>query len=292
MKVSVCMITYGHEKYIEQAIEGVLMQECNFDLELIIADDCSPDGTDKIIDDIKKNHTNGFWIEYTKHSTNKGMMPNFIWALEQCQSKYIALCEGDDYWTDPLKLQKQVDFLEANTDYSICFHRVKILRGTELFNDVSIEARYNRIKEERATLNDLLEFGNFMHTPSVMFRNRKSEFPMEFKYSSVGDYFLHILNAQKGYIKRLEEVMAVYRDGVGVFSTLNQLEQLKKIIHYQICLISYLEEDEQKKIILNKLFSNMEKLEKQLLKPDSLAKQLSFKKIIKLLLIKLKKHRP
>ncbi|MBU2919813.1 glycosyltransferase [Winogradskyella psychrotolerans] len=291
MMVSVCMITYGHEKYIKEAIEGVLMQECNFDVELIIADDCSPDSTHKIIADIQQKHINGSWIKYTKHTANKGMMPNFIWALDQCQSKYIALCEGDDYWTDSSKLQKQVDFLEANLDYSICFHRVKILRGTELFDDTSIEFRYNKIQEMPATINNLLEFGNFIHTTSVVFRNRKFEFPMEFKYSSVGDYFLHLINAKYGFIKRLDIVMAVYREGVGVFSTLNDIEQLKQIIKYQICLVSYFKENEQKRIILEKLFFNIERLNNSHLNHHSLAKRLSFKKIIKIFITKLFKYR-
>ncbi|MDO9260985.1 MAG: glycosyltransferase, partial [Flavobacteriaceae bacterium] len=108
--VSVCMITYNHENYIQQAIEGVLMQTCNFEVELIIANDCATDKTDEVIQEIIKNHPNSSWIKYTNHSQNKGMMPNFIWAMQQCKGKYIALCEGDDYWTDPLKLQKQVEF--------------------------------------------------------------------------------------------------------------------------------------------------------------------------------------
>ena len=106
-KVSVVMITYGHEKFIREAIEGVLMQECDFEVELILANDCSPDQTDSVIQDIIKNHPKGCWIKYIRQENNIGMMPNFIFALKQCKGKYIALCEGDDYWTDPLKLQKQ-----------------------------------------------------------------------------------------------------------------------------------------------------------------------------------------
>ena len=105
--VSVIMITYKHESYIAEAIEGVLKQECDFELELIIADDCSPDSTEQIVKEIINNHPNGHWIRYTKHQTNLGMINNFIWSVKQSNGKYLALCEGDDYWTDPLKLQKQ-----------------------------------------------------------------------------------------------------------------------------------------------------------------------------------------
>ncbi len=117
------MITYSHEKFIEQAINGVLMQECNFEVELIIANDCSPDKTDEVIQKVIDNHHKPSWIRYIKHDKNLGMMSNFIFAMQQCKGKYIALCEGDDYWTDPLKLQKQVDFLEGNKEYDIVWSK-------------------------------------------------------------------------------------------------------------------------------------------------------------------------
>lgn len=114
--VSVIMVTYGHENYIKYAIEGVLMQQCDFEIELIIANDCSPDETEKVIKSIIENHPKGHWIKYTKHEINKGAEENFVWATKQCTGKNIALCEGDDYWIDPYKLQKQLDFLESNED--------------------------------------------------------------------------------------------------------------------------------------------------------------------------------
>ncbi len=124
VRVSVVMITYGHERFIAQAIEGVLMQVCNFSVELIIANDNSPDKTDDIIQSFLANRTipPHITIHYTKHSTNLGMMPNFIWALKRAKGQYIALCEGDDYWTKANKLQIQVDFMESHPDYIMCCH--------------------------------------------------------------------------------------------------------------------------------------------------------------------------
>lgn len=119
--VSVEMITYGHENYIRQAIESILMQETNFDYDLVIADDCSPDNTQEIVNDIIKNHPKGQIIKYFRHKKNIGMNANGLFALKQCKAKYIALCEGDDYWTDPYKLQKQIDFLEKNPKYVVSF---------------------------------------------------------------------------------------------------------------------------------------------------------------------------
>ena len=122
LMVSVDMITYKHEAYIAQAIEGVLMQETNFEYDLIIADDCSPDKTEEIVKNIIATHPKGHIIKYFRHEKNIGMQANGLFAVQECKGKYIALCEGDDYWTDPLKLQKQVDFLEENPSYVMSFH--------------------------------------------------------------------------------------------------------------------------------------------------------------------------
>jgi glycosyltransferase involved in cell wall biosynthesis len=123
--ISVVMIAYNQEKYIAQAIEGVLNQEYGGEIELILANDHSTDTTDHIVQNIIKNHINGDWIKYTNHSINKGMFKNIIWALKEVKGKYVALCEGDDYWTDPLKLQKQSNFLLNHEEYSMCFHSAK-----------------------------------------------------------------------------------------------------------------------------------------------------------------------
>lgn len=128
LMVSVDMITYKHEAYIAQAIEGVLMQETNFEYDLIIADDCSPDKTEEIVKNIIATHLKGHIIKYFRHEKNIGMQANGVFAVQQCKGKYIALCEGDDYWIDPLKLQKQVDFLEENEDYSVCGTYCDVLR--------------------------------------------------------------------------------------------------------------------------------------------------------------------
>ena len=115
--VSVCMITYNHEKYIAQAIDSILMQKINFELEIIIGEDFSKDRTREIVLDYKARYPNR--IKLLLQEKNAGMMQNFIDTIKVCTGKYIALLEGDDYWTDPYKLQKQVDLLENNPDYSL-----------------------------------------------------------------------------------------------------------------------------------------------------------------------------
>lgn len=115
--LSVCLITYNHANYIRDAIEGVLMQKVKFPWELIIADDYSTDGTREIVQEYKKSHND--FIKIILQEKNVGGAQNWIDLITTPKSKYIAYFEGDDYWTDPYKLQKQVDYLENNPDYGL-----------------------------------------------------------------------------------------------------------------------------------------------------------------------------
>ena len=255
--VSVVMITYGHEKYIRQAIEGVLMQQGDFDLELVIANDCSPDNTDAVVQDVLSHHSNAHWIRYVRHEKNIGMMPNFIFALQQAKGKYTALCEGDDYWTDPFKLQKQVDFLEANLEYVLSFHKIKILNPNgELVDDF-----ITKVPENYETQESLARLGNYIHTPSVVFRNVIKEYPFEFFLSPVGDYFLYILLSEHGKLKYLEEEMAVYRYGVGVHSSKSRLDMTKTVFNFYSLLLSYSNNSKINEIILERHANNFKSLE-------------------------------
>ncbi len=256
-RVSVVMITYGHENFIRQAIEGVLMQNCDFEVELIVANDCSPDNTDYIINDIIQNHPQGKWITYHKHPKNLGMMPNFIFALQQAQGEYIALCEGDDYWTDPFKLQKQVDFLEANPDYVLCFHKVKILKTNgELVDDF-----ITKVPENYETQETLARLGNYIHTPSVVFKNVIKEFPAELSLSPIGDYFLYMLLSEHGKLKYFDEEMAVYRFGVGIHSTQGQIKMAKSNFKLFTLLLSYFNDPKINKILLDRQLNALDSFE-------------------------------
>jgi len=256
-KISICIITYGHENYILQAIEGVLMQKCDFEIELVIANDCSPDSTHTIIQNIISNHPKKSSIKYFNHEVNLGMMPNFIFAIQQCSGKYIALCEGDDYWTDPLKLQKQVDFLEANPGYVLCFHEVNILKPDGEITEDFI----TKVPEDYESLETLAKLGNYIHTPSVVFRNIIHDFPFEFKYTPIGDYFLYLMLAENGKLKFLEEKMAVYRYGVGIFSGTSKFQNAKSNHMLFVCLLSYLKDEHIKKIIFDRQKNDLNLME-------------------------------
>lgn len=247
------MITYKHEAYIAQAIEGVLMQKTDFDFDLVICDDFSPDSTEQIIRDIISTHPKGHLIKYFRHPKNIGMQANGLFAVQQCHGKYIALCEGDDYWTDPQKLQKQVDFLEANEDYVLTFHPVKILKPDGSFAEDFITT----VPENYETQETLARSGNYIHTPSVVFRNIIKTFPPEFSLSPIGDYFLYMMLTNHGKMKMLKGEMAVYRYGVGVFSLQSKIEKAKASFKLYSLLISYSDNTYINQILVEKLLSGI-----------------------------------
>ena len=225
--VSVVMITYGHEKFIEEAINGVLMQECNFYFELIIANDCSPDNTDELINNIIKSHPKAHKIRYLKQNVNVGMMPNFIDAINYGMGKYIALCEGDDYWVDPLKLQKQIDFLEANPEFNFSMGRVDVLMQKSGEIKKMIEHVNPNIKEIY-TLKDYIK-NPFSQTSSFVFRNSKEPFPDWFYNVHAGDQSLVILKTGiTAKIKYHKDLFSIYRVNESSVSFDLDLKKLKK----------------------------------------------------------------
>lgn len=245
--VSICMITYGHEKFIEEAINGVLMQECDFEYELIIANDSSPDNSDDVINTIIKNHQKGKLITYFKQEKNIGMMPNFISALEQCKGNYIAVCEGDDYWTDPLKLQKQVDFLNVNTNYSACFTNINMLNNGILSKEV-LKKKHKKDFDSISVFYDL-----WVPTLTILYRKNSLKLPLPDQFSKVnnGDLFLFYLLAQEGMLGYLDFVSGVYRQHEnGVWSGEDTITQIEKRITTFVLIKDYFNENLKIKQIL------------------------------------------
>jgi glycosyltransferase involved in cell wall biosynthesis len=217
MKLSVSLITYNHEKYISKAIESILMQKTDFDFEIVIGEDDSTDGTREIVKEYKRRYPDKIrlYLNERKNVIYIDGKPtgrwNFINNLNNCTGEYVALLEGDDYWTDPYKLQRQVNYLDDHPDCTLCFHDVKCIN--EETNQTWIF--YPRKQKEVYKLIDILK-GNFMHTCSVVFRRGLfGDFPDWFYRVPVGDWPLHILNAQYGDIGYIKEVMGVYRMHVG-----------------------------------------------------------------------------
>lgn len=226
--LSIVMLTYGHEKFIQQSIEGVFQQKTNFIVELIIANDNSPDETDDIVKSVISNAPSNIQINYKRHSTNLGMMRNFIWALKEAKGKYVAICEGDDYWIDSLKLQKQVDFLEANADFAVHCHNFKTQNGSI----VRAESHFDTLNPAtEMTISDLSK-NNIIPTLTAVFRNQELLFPDWTLQSPLGDIILFLQVVKNGKIKYLNEKMAVYRQNVGVWSG-KKMDQQKMIYLFE-----------------------------------------------------------
>lgn len=227
MKLSVLLITYNHEKYLGQALDGILMQKVDFDYEIVVGEDCSTDSTLQVIKDYMDRYPNK--IRLISSESNVGPIKNFIRTYKSCNGKYIAMIDGDDYWTSPDKLQKQADFLDRNSDFSIVFH--PIINRDEMDGKIGGFTWPKNPKEEY-TIEELLK-ECFIHTASVMCRNGLfGDFPDWFHSTIMYDWPLHVLNAQYGRIGCLPDVMAVYRiHGGGLWSSLEkpstQLEYIK-----------------------------------------------------------------
>lgn len=167
--VSVHMITYNHERYISRAIEGVLMQKTNFIIELIIGEDFSKDSTRSICEKFAKQFPE--IIQLLPSIQNLGMEANSIRTLKACKSKYVATCEGDDFWTDPYKLQKQVDFLETNSEYAMVSTDIYLVdKEDNYLPDNSMVLRQKVQHKSEITFFDLLEI-NLINTLTVCIRN-------------------------------------------------------------------------------------------------------------------------
>jgi len=232
MKVSVLIITFNHVKYIAQAIESALMQNTDFEYEIVIGDDCSTDGTWEIVDSFRARYPEK--IVCLQRTNRLGAAPNFIRTLEACRGDYIAIVEGDDFWTCPQKLAKQVQFLDTYRDYAFVFHNMLVM------SEVGSQKPYLLCpfdQNERTTISDLIR-SNYIGTASVMFRrNLFGICPNWMRELAFADWPLHILNAQYGKIGYLSEPMAVYRiHSSGLWSQSNRVWQLEQFVKLYDCL--------------------------------------------------------
>ncbi len=210
--VSVCVQTYQHVNYIKQCLDGILMQETDFDFEILLGEDESTDGTREICIDYAKKYPDKIRLflhnrENVIHiDGNPTGRFNMLYNLDKANGKYIAFCEGDDYWINKEKLQIQVDFLEANSEFAICFHKAKIIYENNLE-----EEKYTNINQEEVTTIKGLAYGNFIDTASVVFKNINKEIPDWILNIEVADYPVLLLAAKKGLIKYIDKCMSIYR---------------------------------------------------------------------------------
>jgi glycosyltransferase involved in cell wall biosynthesis len=216
--VSIAMITYNHVHHITQAIEGVLSQKTSFPFELIIGEDCSIDGTGDLVFSYQNKYPN--IIRVITSDRNVGMMRNFCRVTEACKGKYIAFCEGDDYWTDPCKLRKQVDFLEQNPDYAMVHTDSAVLmQGSGKFYKSSNKRLKGLPKEiPSGFIYDFLLMADVVGIGTLTVLARRSvvmdaqrEIGLAEASWKMGDYPLWLEIAKHHKIKYIDETTAVYR---------------------------------------------------------------------------------
>lgn len=242
--LSVSVTTYNQAHFIQECLDGILMQDTDFPFEIIIGEDESTDGTREICKRFAEKHPDKIRLFLRSRKDviyvngNATGRFNFIQNLKACRGKYIALCEGDDYWTDSLKLQKQIEFLQSNPDYSICFHNAKVIgdrkpEGIALYSDFP----WSNIEIARAeySMADVLT-GPLMPTASVVMKNDFSkEFPDWFKRVMSADMALFILSVGNRKVRLLDGVMSAYRKhsgGITMYHKNNEIH-LNRIYMYK-----------------------------------------------------------
>lgn len=223
--VSICMITYGHAKFIRKAVNSILTQKCGFNIELVISNDNSPDNTNEIIRGLIQNHEYGKNIKYFNQDNNLGVAKNLIFALNQCSGKYIAICEGDDFWNDPLKLQKQINFLERYDKYVVTYHDAQIVDE----NDKLIKENKLPPSCRKDFTRDELKKGAYLLFLTLCFKNVIKNYPPQMYSISTPDTFLTSILGNFGEGKFMNDIIpSCYRlHSGGVWGKQNKIRKLK-----------------------------------------------------------------
>jgi glycosyltransferase involved in cell wall biosynthesis len=235
---AVFMITYNQEAFVAQAIESVMAQQTTFPYLLVIGEDASTDSTPEICKSLSQKYPGKILLQANKE--NKGMLNNAMQVYKACYAsgaKYVAMIEGDDYWTDENKIQKQVNFLEANPGYTICFHETMLLKDGIEHPMLGLE--HNTTFE----ISDLIR-RNFIPTVSAVFRVHDFLNRLDAKFANllVGDWAMHLMNAARGDIYYLSDNMAVYRvHGGGSWSAMSPRAAFKKYLRVMDNLNHYFE---------------------------------------------------
>lgn len=236
--VSIQCFVYNHEKFLRQCLEGFVMQKTNFKFEAIVHDDVSTDGSVDIIKEYAHNYPNiikPIFEEENQYSKHDGSLDRIV--DKACSGKYIAYCEGDDYWIDPFKLQKQVDYLETHPDCIMCFHNAIVI-----FSDTDAPSYiFNKLSSSRnVELKELLEAW-IVPTASMMFRREiRDNFPEWSKQIYSSDLTTSLVCFSKGKVYSMKDVMSCYRKTYHTTSSTSQFESKALFVHQQhINLLRY-----------------------------------------------------
>lgn len=221
--VSICCLTYNHGPYIRECLDGLIMQKTNFAFEVLLHDDASTDGTVDIIREFEEKYPDIIKPIYQRENQfSQGVGVTRKFNFPRVKGKYIAMCEGDDYWTDSLKLQKQVDFLESNLEFGGCATNNRIFyQKTYLFEDSVFE-------EEKIKFEDLCS-SNKINSQTVLFKKDLLKNLDWMQGLKIGDWALHLMITNQKPYYRLPDITTVYRihDG-GVHSLLKEDIKLRR----------------------------------------------------------------
>jgi glycosyltransferase involved in cell wall biosynthesis len=205
-KVSACIIAYNHEKYIREAIEGALMQKLDCSYEIVISEDCSTDNTREIVKKYAEKYPDK--IRLYLNEKNLGLIGNWEASLKRSAGEYVAILEGDDFWTDPEKLKKQINFLDDNPDYALCSHNAEV--NNEKREKIRNYCRPNH--PDVINLEHLLTKGSSGPTCSLVIRNSSiKNLPDWFFKMHSCDGAIQVMAARHGKMKYFDKIMGVYR---------------------------------------------------------------------------------
>jgi glycosyltransferase involved in cell wall biosynthesis len=238
MKLSVLVTTYNHAPFIAQSLESVVGQVTDFDYEIVIADDCSTDGTRQLVEEFAARHPRQTRLILPEANLGDAGNPIFFLQLAAARGEYSAMLDGDDYWTEPTKLQRQVDLLDARPECSTCFHDVDVVYeddrpGHRWHQEVPFGQLTAKRPEPLTGVADIVR-GNFIASCSAVFRT-PAELPDWFYRTPGVDWTLHVLNAERGPMAYIDESMGVYRiHGGGAWSArqsrLGTLEDIERLV--------------------------------------------------------------
>lgn len=221
--VSVCITTYNHQAFIAQTLKGVFNQKTKYPLEIIIYNDCSTDNSNQIIEKLIANKAN---VTYVVQKTNQGISKNFFESIVAAKGKYVAVLDGDDYWIDNKKIEKQIDFLETNTEFVGCFTDTLMTHGLDDddYNNGKLKPKHKR----NISLDTLNDGGFWIPTSTFVYKNTclKRPLPQVSESITMVDIFLFYLIIAEGAVAYIDAITAVYRKhNLGEWSGLDAEKQ-------------------------------------------------------------------
>lgn len=209
--LTVCCITYNHEKYIRKTLEGFINQKTSYKFKVIVHDDASTDNTRKIIEEFQYKYPNIIFPVFqdeNKYSQHIDFVGQYIYP--NLEGKYVAYCEGDDYWSDENKIQMQVDFLERNLEYVMCVHKV-LMVNTE--NDSLNKFLCYSNEDHDCTVEEIVKYNPYHISSFVVRRKVLEDMPKEFGCFEIGDYSKIMYFVLNGKIRYIDKQMSCYRVG-------------------------------------------------------------------------------